>query len=74
MMREWTAGVLLGLAVAAPGSAAAQFPPDSVMESEDGVRNLFNGMRWRIRSVAESPEGYPYLGVDQGLLVRLVPA
>lgn len=44
---------------------------------EDGrvlhEERLLKDLRWRIRSLAQGPDGFLYLGVDQGMIVRIVP-
>ncbi len=46
------------------------FRGDTLVREE----RVFDGMPWRVRAVAQGPEGFLYLGVDTGLLLRLRPA
>lgn len=38
-----------------------------------GEERLFRDRRWRVRLVCQGPDGLVYLGVDDGLLIRLRP-
>jgi glucose/arabinose dehydrogenase len=38
-----------------------------------GEERLLSRWRWRVREVRQSPEGFLYIGVDEGLLLRLRP-
>ena len=39
-----------------------------------GEERLLRNFRWRVRVVRQGPDGFLYLGVDEGMLVRLRPA
>jgi glucose/arabinose dehydrogenase len=34
---------------------------------------LFTDKKWRVRSVKQGPDGYLYLGVDGGKILRVMP-
>jgi glucose/arabinose dehydrogenase len=34
---------------------------------------LLKGMNWRVRNVVQGPDGYLYIGVDGGMILRLLP-
>jgi glucose/arabinose dehydrogenase len=34
---------------------------------------LLTGKNWRVRSVKQGPDGYLYLGVDGGWVLRIMP-
>jgi glucose/arabinose dehydrogenase len=44
---------------------------DGKVEKEE---RIFEGNRWRVRNVVQGPDGYLYLGVDGGMVLRLRPA
>ncbi|MGH7517686.1 MAG: PQQ-dependent sugar dehydrogenase [Gemmatimonadales bacterium] len=46
------------------------FRGDTLVREE----RIFDGLPWRVRAVAQGPEGFLYLGVDTGLLLRIRPA
>ena len=35
---------------------------------------LLEARGWRVRGVEQGPDGFLYLGIDQGMIVRLRPA
>jgi glucose/arabinose dehydrogenase len=45
------------------------FRGDTLVREE----RLFDGMPWRVRVVAQGPDGLLYIGVDKGMLLRLRP-
>jgi glucose/arabinose dehydrogenase len=46
------------------------FRGDTLVREE----RIFDGMPWRVRAVAQGPDGMLYIGVDSGMLLRLSPA
>jgi len=44
---------------------------DGKVEKEE---RIFEGNRWRVRNVVQGPDGYLYIGVDGGMVLRLRPA
>ena len=48
------------------------------VELKDGKviheERLFADQKWRVRSVKEGPEGFLYLGIDKGRILRIKPA
>jgi hypothetical protein len=46
------------------------FRGDTLVREE----RIFDGMPWRVRAVAQGPDGLLYLGVDAGMVLRLRPA
>jgi glucose/arabinose dehydrogenase len=39
-----------------------------------GEERLFENKKWRVRSVQQGPDGYIYLGVDGGMIIRIRPS
>jgi glucose/arabinose dehydrogenase len=35
---------------------------------------LLKGMQWRVRNVIQGPDGYLYIGVDGGMILKILPA
>ncbi len=46
------------------------FKADTLVREE----RLFDGIPWRVRAVTQGPDGFLYLGVDTGMLLRVRPA
>jgi glucose/arabinose dehydrogenase len=46
------------------------FRGDTLVREE----RIFDGTPWRVRALAQSPEGFLYIGIDDGRLLRLRPA
>ena len=65
---EWRGSVFIG-------GMAIRHLNRLVVEGDRITREerLFEDQRWRVRNFAESREGYIYLGLDNGLVVRIRP-
>jgi len=35
---------------------------------------LLKGLQWRVRNVIQGPDGYLYIGVDGGMILKIIPA
>jgi glucose/arabinose dehydrogenase len=46
------------------------FRGDTLVREE----RIFDGTPWRVRAVAQGPDGFLYIGIDSGMLLRLSPA
>jgi glucose/arabinose dehydrogenase len=46
------------------------FRGDTLVREE----RIFDGTQWRVRAVAQGPDGFLYIGIDSGMLLRLRPA
>jgi glucose/arabinose dehydrogenase len=44
---------------------------DNKVVSEE---RIFEGRSWRVRNVKQGPDGYLYIGVDGGMVIRIRPA
>jgi glucose/arabinose dehydrogenase len=47
-----------------------------VLEGNKVVKEerLFEKMKWRVRNVAQGPDGFLYIAVDGGMILRIRPA
>ncbi len=45
------------------------FRGDTLVREE----RLFDGLAWRVRAVSQGPDGFLYIGVDSGMLLRIRP-
>ena len=43
---------------------------DGVVVNEE---RLLKGMKWRVRNVVQGPDGYLYIGVDGGMILKILP-
>ena len=34
---------------------------------------ILKGMKWRVRNVIQGPDGYLYIGVDGGMILKILP-
>jgi len=44
---------------------------DSLVINEE---RILKGMNWRVRNVIQGPDGYLYIGVDVGMILKIMPA
>ena len=69
LMPAWTGSVFVG-ALGKQHLARLEVRDSRVVLEE----KLFLGHRWRVRAVAQAPDGALWFGVDGGMLVRVAPA
>jgi len=57
------------------GAMALQHLNRLVIENNKVVKEerLLTDKKWRVRSVKQGPDGYLYLGVDGGTILRIMP-
>jgi glucose/arabinose dehydrogenase len=66
---EWKGNLFIG-AMGLTHLGRYVFRADTLIREE----RLFDGMPWRVRALAQAPDGSLFIGVDSGMLLRLQPA